>query len=116
MGSFNLLITASSILTLSIVVLNETNSISVAQNIPELNQLNVPMNVQNPESKQDFIQQCSQNLQAQGKSLSQANSYCNCSADAIYQYLDQTNSEIASDGAILETILQCRIQHIPTDN
>ena len=116
MGSFNLFITASSFIVLNILVLGETSSISFAQDIPELNQLNAPINVQNPESKKDFIQQCSQNLQAQGKSLSQANSYCNCSADAVYKYLSQTNSEVSSEGAILESILQCRVQHIPTDN
>lgn len=39
---------------------------SSSQNTSESDS-NIPLNVTNPQNKQDFIQQCSQNLQAQGK-------------------------------------------------
>lgn len=87
---------------------------SYSQNVTE-SDLNIPLNVTNPKNKQDFIQQCSQSLQAQGKSASDANAYCGCSADAVYQYLSQNNNNISSEGAILEKILQCRVKYIPNE-
>ncbi|RMD71974.1 MAG: hypothetical protein D6822_02140 [Cyanobacteria bacterium J149] len=87
---------------------------SYGQNTSESDS-NIPLNVTNPQNKQDFIQQCSQNLQAQGKTASDANAYCGCSADAVYQYLSQNSGDISSEGAVLEKILQCRVKYIPND-
>ncbi len=74
--------------------------------------LNNPINVENPQNKQNFIQQCSDNIKAEGISTSEANSYCQCSADAVYRYQSGTDNDISSDGAILEAILKCRVEHI----
>lgn len=103
------------LITFSVVLLPTVNQSSSAQNISPTD-LNSPLDVQNPENKQDFIQQCVSNLKAQNNTpTAQAQSYCSCSADAVYDYLNQAGNNVSSEGDILEKVLQCRMKHIPPE-
>ena len=109
MSSFNKIISTSSILVINLFSFGLFAQISSAQDV---NLLNMPLSVENPESKEDFLEQCIQNLEANGVPYSQASSYCDCSADAVYQYSITENSDITSEAIVLEDILQCREQHV----
>jgi len=102
-------------MTFSVVLLPTVTKYSSAQNISPTD-LNSPLDVQNPQNKQDFIQQCVSNLQAQNNTpVSQAQSYCTCSADVVYKYLNQEGNNVSSEGDILDKVLQCRMKHIPPE-
>jgi hypothetical protein len=114
MSSLNKIISTSSFLVINLFSLGLFPQISSAQDYSDV--LGIPLNLENPNGKEDFIQQCTQNLQTNGISLSQASSYCNCSGDAVYEYSRTSNTDITSQAAVLEKILQCRAQYIPTDS
>ncbi len=102
-------------ISFSVLFLPTANQFSSAQNVSPTD-LNSPLNVQNPQNKKDFIQQCVSNLQVQNNTpIDQAQSYCNCSADVVYEYLNGDGNNVSSEGDILDKVLQCRVKHIPPE-
>ena len=104
----------SSLVVINSLLLGVTSKLSLAQsNSPESN-LSPPLDVKMPENKQDFVQQCVSNLEANNTNSAEAEAYCSCSADAAYNYISKENN-ISSDAEVLEAILQCRVNNITNE-
>ncbi len=82
---------------LSIGLITTTTPIKAQENLD----LNIPMNVESPKDKQDFVRQCTTNLQSNGIPKEQAQPYCQCSANVIYS---QQNPEAMTN---LDEIKKC---------
>jgi hypothetical protein len=91
-----LFLTVSSLLSIGLIT--TSTPIKAQENLD----LNVPMNVEYPKDKQDFVRQCTTNLETNGIPKDQAQPYCQCSADVIYS---QPNPEAMTN---LDPIYKCR--------
>lgn len=103
----------SSVVVINFLLFGVTSKFSMAQTPSGLD-LKQPIDVEMPQNKQDFVNQCASNLEANNTDSAEANSYCSCSADAVYKYLSQDNN-VSSDGDVIEAILQCRVTHITNE-
>lgn len=101
-NSISLIIIFSSILGLQSLSINQS---AYAQSSLNLNELG--LDVQNPETKQDFVNQCSSALQAQGIPSQYSQSYCQCSANAVYKIASNSTDGTIPRQETLKAINNC---------